>query len=184
MVEHLLSTPVEAMDYEGVRCGPLLTKGFVDYIASEMRAASAQGPAGEDALVELQALEQWVAMARDKQAARDDALRRRKAMAERDPAASPADQFTPSSSPAYPTPVKTVGEKFRILMASAANGVDALRGAIIELARAGEIDESLLALLQANADNARAADDDGRANFLAKVREVCIREDKAARGEQ
>ena len=28
LVEHILSTPMEAMDYEGVRCAPLLTKAF------------------------------------------------------------------------------------------------------------------------------------------------------------
>jgi hypothetical protein len=26
LIEHLLSTPMEAMENEGVRCGPLLTK--------------------------------------------------------------------------------------------------------------------------------------------------------------
>lgn len=35
------------------------------------------GPAGEDTLVELQALEQWVRTAREKQVDRDDAIRRR-----------------------------------------------------------------------------------------------------------
>jgi hypothetical protein len=44
-------------------------------------------------------------------------------------------------APAFPTPVKTVGEKFRFLMSAAAEGVDVLRGSIIQLAREGEIDD-------------------------------------------
>lgn len=39
--------------------------------------ASMMGPAGEDTVVELHALEQWVRTAREKQADRDDAIRRR-----------------------------------------------------------------------------------------------------------
>jgi hypothetical protein len=78
LVEHLLSTPMEAMDYEGVRCGPLLSKDFLAHINAEMRKAAALGPDGDDTMVELQALAAWVMAAREKQAERDDALRRRK----------------------------------------------------------------------------------------------------------
>jgi len=42
----------------------------------------------EDVVVELQALEAFVRMARERQAARDDAVRRRRAMAERQTAAA------------------------------------------------------------------------------------------------
>ena len=72
------------------------------------------------------------------------------------------------------------GEKFDILMTCAASGVDALRNAIIDLAKAGEVDDVLVSLLQSNALNAEEAGDDGRAKFLRKVAEVCVRERSAA----
>ena len=74
----------------------------------------------------------------------------------------------------------SVGEKFEILMSCAANGVDALRNAIIELAKKDEIDDVLVGMLQSNALNAEEAGDEGRAKFLRKVAEVCVRERKAA----
>lgn len=57
------------------------------------------------------------------------------------------------------------------------------RGAIIELARAGEVDDVLLVMINSNGDNARDSGDPGRANFLYKLAEVCVREKKAAEGE-
>ena len=170
-----------------MRCGPLLTKDFLAYVNTEMRKASSLGPAGEDTLCELQALELWVRLAREKQAERDDAIRRRQQMAERAKAqqdqgqgqAGASSLFTGTSSSPQ-TPVKTVGEKFRILMSAAAEGVDTLRGAIIELARAGEIDDVLLVMLNSNGDNARDSGDEGRANFLYKLAEVCVREKNIA----
>jgi hypothetical protein len=40
-------------------------------------------------------------------------------------------------APAFPTPERTTGDKFRVLMSAAAEGVETLRGAILELARGG-----------------------------------------------
>eukprot|EP00740_Mantoniella_antarctica_P008326 CAMPEP_0181381040 /NCGR_PEP_ID=MMETSP1106-20121128/19897_1 /TAXON_ID=81844 /ORGANISM="Mantoniella antarctica, Strain SL-175" /LENGTH=282 /DNA_ID=CAMNT_0023500173 /DNA_START=148 /DNA_END=992 /DNA_ORIENTATION=+ len=125
LIEHLLSTPMEAMENEGVRCGPLLTKVFQAHIAAQMRRASATGPMGDEVVAELQALEVWVHEAREKQADRDDAMRRRTQSAER--RANPVEDNqeerdvsgTRAPAPEYPTPVMTVSDKFRILMTAA-----------------------------------------------------------------
>lgn len=53
-------------------------------------------------------------------------------------------------------------------------------GCSFKLARAGEIDDVLLVMLRSNADNASSSGDDGRANFLYKLADVCVREKKAA----
>ena len=53
-------------------------------------------------------------------------------------------------------------------------------GARVDLAKAGEVDDVLVSLLQSNALNAEEAGDDGRAKFLRKVAEVCVRERSAA----
>jgi len=45
------------MEYEAVRCGPLITAAFQAHIALNVRRAGQLGPAGEDTVVELQALE-------------------------------------------------------------------------------------------------------------------------------
>jgi len=55
-----------------------------------------------------------------------------------------------------------------------------LRCAIVELARAREIDDALLTLLSENAYRARVGGDYERGSFLTKVAEVCIREKNAA----
>ena len=82
----------------------------------------------------------------------------------------------------FPTPVRSAGEKFRALMSAAADGVDALRAEIIDMARKGDVDEALMAMLTGNAENAEAAGDEGRAKFLRKVAEVCVRERNNANG--
>ena len=71
---------MEAMDYETVRCGPLMTKEFVDHIKLRQQTYASRGPAGEEPLVELQALEEWVMVARERQSERDDNARRAKAI--------------------------------------------------------------------------------------------------------
>ena len=173
---------MEAMDYETVRCGPLMTKAFVEHIRENQKKLAAKGPSGEESLVELQALEEWVMVARERQSEREDNKRRAAAVeangGEAPPvAAIPIDTNTETSSE---TSRFSVGEKFEILMSCAANGVDALRNAIIELAKSNEIDDVLVGMLQSNALNAEEAGDDGRAKFLRKVAEVCVRERKAA----
>ena len=173
---------MEAMDYETVRCGPLMTKEFVDHIKLRQQTYASQGPAGAEPLVELQALEEWVMVARERQSERDDNARRAKAIEANGgeaplvvPINANANSDSSDSSSKFDT-----GEKFEILMTCAANGVDALRNAIIDLAKAGEVDDVLVSLLQSNALNAEEAGDDGRAKFLRKVAEVCVRERFAA----
>ena len=134
--------------------------------------------------MELQALEEWVMVARERQSERDDNARRAKAIEENGgeaPLVVPINanaNSDPSSSDS--TSKFNTGEKFDILMTCAASGVDALRNAIIDLAKAGEVDDVLVSLLQSNALNAEEAGDDGRAKFLRKVAEVCVRERSAA----
>ena len=76
----------------------------------------------------------------------------------------------------YPTPLRTASDKFRSLMSAASRGVDALRAEIVDMARGGEVDDALMAILTGNAANAEAEGDDGRAKFLYKIAEVCLRE--------
>ena len=177
---------MEAMDYETVRCGPLMTKAFVEHIRDNQKKLAAAGPSGEESLVELQALEEWVMVARERQSEREDNARRAAAVeangGEAPPVtAVPIDANSSETSSSTSSPSRfSVGEKFEILMSCAANGVDALRNAIIELAKKDEIDDVLVGMLQSNALNAEEAGDEGRAKFLRKVAEVCVRERKAA----
>lgn len=175
---------MEAMDYETVRCGPLMTKEFVDHIKLRQQSYASRGPAGEEPLVELQALEEWVMVARERQSERDDNARRAKAIEENGgeaPLVVPINANSDSSDSSSESSSKfNTGEKFDILMTCAASGVDVLRNAIIDLAKAGEVDDVLVSLLQSNALNAEEAGDDGRAKFLRKVAEVCVRERSAA----
>ena len=181
---------MEAMDYETVRCGPLMTPEFRAHLTERIREAAARGPLGDDVLCELQALEKWTIVARERQEERDDVLRRRARNAAGASSASDANVWTPADQamvdggdafgPAGPTPVRTVGDKFRIIMAAASNGVDDLRGAIVQLARSGEIDDALVAILQGNAASAEEEGDAGRAKFMRKVAEACLREKEAA----
>ena len=171
---------MEAMDYETVRCGPLMTKEFVDHIKLRQQTYASQGPAGEEPLVELQALEEWVMVARERQSERDDNARRAKAIEANGGEAPLVINANANSDSSEMTSKFNTGEKFDILMTCAASGVDALRNAIIDLAKAGEVDDVLVSLLQSNALNAEEAGDDGRAKFLRKVAEVCVRERSAA----
>ena len=174
---------MEAMDYETVRCGPLMTKAFVEHIRESQKKLAARGPSGEESLVELQALEEWVMVARERQSEREDNARRAAAV-EANGGEAPPVTAVPIDANSSETSSKesrfSVGEKFEILMSCAANGVDALRNAIIELAKKDEIDDVLVGMLQSNALNAEEAGDEGRAKFLRKVAEVCVRERKAA----
>ena len=77
LIEHILSTPMEAMDFEGVRCAPLLTKAFSAHIDLRAREAAARGDRGDDAVAELTLLASWVSEQRERQEERDDAARRR-----------------------------------------------------------------------------------------------------------
>ena len=52
------------MDYETVRCGPLMTPEFRAHLTERIREAAARGPLGDDVLCELQALEKWTIVAR------------------------------------------------------------------------------------------------------------------------
>ena len=174
---------MEAMDYETVRCGPLMTKEFVDHIKLRQQTYASRGPAGEEPLVELQALEEWVMVARERQSERDDNARRAKAIEANGgeaPLVVPINANAANSDSSESSSKFNTGEKFDILMTCAASGVDALRNAIIDLAKAGEVDDVLVSLLQSNALNAEEAGDDGRAKFLRKVAEVCVRERSAA----
>jgi hypothetical protein len=177
---------MEAMDLESARCAPLLTSAFQAHCELRMREAAALGPAGEETAAELQLLTEWTRAAREAQADRDDAARRRRAMeanggvlpteasAEGDP--SPGG----GGGVSFPTPVRAVNRRMEALMAAAANGVDALRAEIVEMARVGETDDALLAVLDGNAAGAEEAGDEGRARFLRKIREVCVRERRRA----
>ena len=178
---------MEAMDLESARCAPLLTSAFQAHCELRMREAAALGPAGEETAAELQLLTEWTRAAREAQADRDDAARRRRAMeanggvlpteasAEGDP--SPGGS---GGGVSFPTPVRAVNRRMEALMAAAANGVDALRAEIVEMARVGETDDALLAVLDGNAAGAEEAGDEGRARFLRKIREVCVRERRRA----
>ena len=118
---------MEAMDYETVRCGPLMTKEFVDHIKLRQQTYASQGPAGEEPLVELQALEEWVMVARERQSERDDNARRAKAIEENGgeaPLVVPIKANANSDSSEMTSKFNT-GEKFDILMTCAASGVDA-----------------------------------------------------------
>ena len=174
---------MEAMEYESVRCASLMTKAFVEHVNLRTRQAAAQGPAGEETLFELQLLAEWIRTARERQAERDDAARRRAAMDARGEGGgrAGADAML-DGGVRFPTPVRSAGEKFRALMSDAADGVDALRAEIIDMARKGDVDEALMAMLTGNAENAEAAGDEGRAKFLRKVAEVCVRERNNANG--
>ena len=182
---------MEAMDLEGVRCAPLLTKAFSAHIDLRAREAAARGDeAGEDALAELQLLASWVSEQRERQEERDDAARRRQISQTNDggggtDAAGGTDDFSKrkSGSVSFPTPLRTAGDKFASLMAAAANGVDALRAEIVSMAEAREVDDALMAILTGNAANAEAEGDDGRAKFLYKIAEVCLREKANAGGD-
>lgn len=177
---------MEAMDYETVRCGPLMTKAFVEHIRESQKKLAARGPSGEESLVELQALEEWVMVARERQSEREDNARRAAAVEANGGEAPPVAAVPIDANADFPDSANSadsrfsVGEKFEILMSCAANGVDALRNAIIELARSNEIDDVLVSMLQSNALNAEEAGDAGRAKFLRKVAEVCVRERRAA----
>ena len=65
------------------------------------------------------------------------------------------------------------------MMSCAANGVDALRNAIIELAKKDEIDDVLVGAPVQRAERGGGWRR-GKAKFLLKVAEVCVRERKAA----
>ena len=181
---------MEAMDLEGVRCAPLLTKAFSAHIDLRAREAAARGDeAGDDALAELQLLASWVSEQRERQEERDDAARRRQRQTRQtgggggsggtDAAVASNDESTHDrvrGSVSFPTPLRTAGDKFASLMAAAADGVDALRAEIVSMAEAREVDDALMAILTGNAANAEAEGDDGRAKFLYKIAEVCLRE--------
>jgi hypothetical protein len=174
---------MEAMEYEGVRCASLMTKAFAAHVDLRMRQAAAQGPAGEETLFELQLLAEWIRITREQQAERDDAARRRAAMDARGEGGGRAGADAAlDGGVRFPTPVRSAGEKFRALMSAAADGVDALRAEIVDMARKGDVDDALMAMLTGNADNAEAAGDDGRAKFLRKVAEACVRERNDANG--
>ena len=176
---------MEAMDFEGVRCAPLLTKAFSAHIDLRAREAAARGDeAGDDALAELQLLASWVSEQRERQEERDDAARRRQRQTDA-PTTGGTDAAVASNdeSVSFPTPLRTAGDKFASLMAAAANGVDALRAEIVSMAEAREVDDALMAILTGNAANAEAEGDDGRAKFLYKIAEVCLREKANAGGD-
>jgi|TARA_B110000977_G_scaffold90099_1_gene119700 hypothetical protein len=188
---------MEAMDYEGVRCASLLTKAFSAHIDLKMRQASAMGLEGEETLAELQLLSAWVMEARERREERDDAMRRRQRQGSGgmggvgmvdtsiDNSNHSMNQVSQQPVPdpvSYPTPLRTAGDKFRLIMSAAAQGVDVLRAEIIQMARSNEIDDALFAILTGNAANAEADGDDGRAKFLFKIAEVCERERKNAQG--
>ena len=129
---------MEAMEYESVRCASLMTKAFVEHVNLRTRQAAAQGPAGEETLFELQLLAEWIRTARERQAERDDAARRRAAMDAQGEGGGRAGRRRPCSMAAFvPDPRQIRGEKFRALMSAAADGVDALRAEIIDMARKG-----------------------------------------------
>jgi hypothetical protein len=197
LIEHILSTPLEAMDYERERCAPLMTKAFSAHVDLRMRQAAARGTEeAEDTLAELQLLRNWVTEAMERGEERDDAARRRRTISEKVRASAteperfsarerlppePEDIRRRATDPvAFPTPLRTASDKFGVLMSAASRGVDALRDEIITMAASDEIDDALMAILTGNAANAEADGDDGRAKFLFKIAEVCLREKKNA----
>jgi hypothetical protein len=192
LIEHILSTPMEAMDYEGVRCAPLLTKAFSAHIDLRAREAASRGTEeGDETVAELTLLAAWVTEQRERQEERDDAERRRRLQSKQSSEgvnASDAsnvhtdspETVTSDEPVSYPTPLRTAGDKFAVLMAAASRGVDALRDEIVDMAEKKEVDDALMAILTGNAANAEAEGDEGRAKFLYKVAEVCLREKKNA----
>ena len=175
---------MEAMDFEGVRCAPLLTKAFSAHIDLRAREAAARGDeAGDDAVAELTLLASWVSEQRERQEERDDAARRRQRQQTGGGGGTDAAVASNDESVSFPTPLRTAGDKFASLMAVAANGVDALRAEIVRMAEAREVDDALMAILTGNAANAEAEGDDGRAKFLYKIAEVCLREKANAGGD-
>jgi len=179
---------MEAMDYEGVRCAPLLTKAFSAHIDLRAREAAARGTEeGDETVAEMTLLAAWVREQRERQEERDDAERRRSLQRSSEGVPLPVDKKSPDSPRvtedvpvSYPTPLRTAGDKFQVLMAAASRGVDALRDEIVDMAEKKEVDDALMAILTGNAANAEAEGDQGRAKFLYKVAEVCLREKKNA----
>ena len=151
---------MEAMDFEGVRCAPLLTKAFSAHIDLRAREAAARGDeAGDDAVAELTLLASWVSEQRERQEERDDAARRRQRQQTGGGGGTDAAVASNDESVSFPTPLRTAGDKFASLMAAAANGVDALRAEIVRMAEAREVDDALMAILTGNAANAEAEGD-------------------------
>ena len=181
---------MEAMDYEGVRCAPLLTKAFSAHIDLRAREAASRGTEeGDETVAELTLLAAWVTEQRERQEERDDAERRRRLQSKQssegvnasEPVVNTDSPETVTSDPvSYPTPLRTAGDKFAVLTAAASRGVDALRDEIVDMAKKKEVDDALMAILTGNAANAEAEGDEGRAKFLYKVAEVCLREKKNA----
>ena len=161
----------------------LLAVGLVAALGLSSRPAESASASQDGIDTTRQALEEWVMVARERQSEREDNARRAAAV-EANGGEAPPVTAVPIDANSSETSSKesrfSVGEKFEILMSCAANGVDALRNAIIELAKSNEIDDVLVGMLQSNALNAEEAGDDGRAKFLRKVAEVCVRERKAA----
>jgi len=158
----------------------LMTKAFAAHCDLKMKNASSLGVKGEETLAEMQLLAGWVAEARERGEERDDAARRMRRI---DGGQNLVDgKETTSVSVSFPTPMRTAGDKFKVLMHAAQNGVDTLRAEIVQMARSDEIDDALLLILTGNAANAQAEGDDGRAKFLRKIAEVCEREWKNASG--
>ena len=193
LIEHILSTPMEAMAFEGVRCSSLLTKAFSAHIDLRAREAASRGTEeGDETVAELALLAAWVTEQRERREERDDAERRRRRNASKQSSegvnASDAsnvntdrpETVTSDEKVSYPTPLRTAGDKFAVLMAAASRGVDALRDEIVDMAEKKEVDDALMAILTGNAANAEAEGDEGRAKFLYKVAEVCLREKKNA----
>jgi hypothetical protein len=59
---------MEAMDYEGVRCAPLLTKAFSAHIDLRAREAASRGTEeGDETVAELTLLAAWVTEQRERQ---------------------------------------------------------------------------------------------------------------------
>ena len=184
---------MEAMDLESARCAPLLTSAFQAHCELRMREAAALGPAGEETAAELQLLTEWTRAAREAQADRDDAARRRRAMEANGgvlPTEASAEGDHPSpggggkSGVSFPTPVRAVNRRMEALMAAAANGVDALRAEIVEMARVGETDDALLAVLDGNAAGAEEAEKAAAALAEAKKKHAAelarLKADQAA----
>ena len=133
------------MDYESTRCARLMTKAFAAHCDLKMKNASSLGVKGEETLAEMQLLAGWVAEARERGEERDDAARRMRRI---DGGQNLVDgKETTSVSVSFPTPMRTAGDKFKVLMHAAQNGVDTLRAEIVQMARSDEIDDALLLIL-------------------------------------
>jgi len=143
LVEFLLDTPTEDMEFEVARCRPLCTPEFfrdLDAMLGQARFGTAGNaledgvPPDEDRVAELETLRTYL-----------------------EEAVEAVDRAVRATS--------TAAERMRALLEAKDK-----RAAILALAEANQVDQALVDLLQSNADAAREAGQEAAAVFMEKVR--------------